>query len=162
MSCLDATFTLKPKSPTFVDAPQRWAVLSCHGADFLYWAPTDLSSLYLSNRFYFDAAFAADPTLDYSQYGNRRKSRHLKLSCDLTDYGSQKQLALVFGFDVLYSSMDGRVQVYSDAALLADQTLVYGDNQFLLEVESLDTSFHLYFIHTGSHWFFKGISGYVV
>ena len=56
----------------------------------------------------------------------------------------------------------GRVLVYSDAGLLKDQTLIYGDNQFLLEVESLDQPFLLYFIHAGGSWFFRGLSGYVV
>ena len=56
----------------------------------------------------------------------------------------------------------GRVLVYSNAALLQDQKLVYGDNQFLLEIESLDSQFYLYFIHAGGYWFFRGLSGYVV
>lgn len=162
MSCLDATFTLKPRTPFFWNAPQRHAMLFCYGADFSYANPTDLSSLYASDRFFFDAAFAADPNLDYSLWSNLKKTRFLTLSCDLRGYGTQKQLALVFGFDVLYSGFDGRVQVYSNAGILADQMLVYGDNQFLLEVESLDQPINLSFIHTGSYWFFRGISGYVV
>ena len=73
-------------------------------------------------------------------------------------------LALIFGFDVLYNTLPGHVLVYSDAGLLSggDQTLVYGDNQFLLEIESLDLPFNLYFIHAGGYWFFRGLSGYVV
>jgi hypothetical protein len=66
---------------------------------------------------------------------------------------------VIFGFDVLFN---GRLLVYSYAGLLQDQTLVYGDNQFLLEIESLDLSLNLYFIHAGGYWFFTGISGYVV
>jgi hypothetical protein len=54
------------------------------------------------------------------------------------------------------------VLVYSDAGLLKDQQLVYGDNQFLLEVESLELSFMVHFIHAGGNWFFRGLSGYVV
>ena len=162
MSCLDATFTLKPRSPFFYNAPQRYATLFCYGADFSYVSPTDLPSLYTTDRFFFDAAFAADPNLDHSQWINRKKTRFLALSCDLRGYGAQKQLALVFGFDVHFNGIDGRVQVYSSAGLLADQDLVYGDNQFLLEIESLDQPFTLYFIHTGGYWYFKGISGYVV
>jgi hypothetical protein len=46
--------------------------------------------------------------------------------------------------------------------LLKDQELAYGDNQFLLEIESLDQSLDLYFIHAGGTWFFRGLSGYVV
>ncbi len=163
MSCLDATFTLTPRSPFFYKSPHDQAELFCYGADFTYVSPADLSSLYTSNRFFFDAAFAGDPNLDYSQWANRKKARFLMSSIDLRDYGAaQKQLALVFGFDVLYSSIDGRVLVYSDAGLLQDQKLVYGDNQFLLEIESVDQPLLLYFIHAGGYWFFKGISGYVV
>ena len=82
---------------------------------------------------------------------------------DLGDYGAaHKQLALIFGFDVLWSANPGRVLVYSNAGLLQDQQLVYGDNQFLLEIESLDLPLTLYFIHAGGYWFFRGISGYVV
>jgi len=54
------------------------------------------------------------------------------------------------------------VLVYSEAGLHKEQQLVYGDNQFLLEIESLDLPLHLYFIHTGGNWFFRGLSGYVV
>ena len=39
---------------------------------------------------------------------------------------------------------------------------IYGDNQFLLEIESLDLPFFLFFIHAGGNWFFTGLSGYVV
>ena len=162
MTCLDATFTLTPRSPMYWVAPQNQAELFCYGADFSYVSPTDLTSLYTSNRFYFDAAFASDPARDYSQWTNRRKARYLNAFIDLTDYGSQKQLALIFAFDVWFSSIDGRVQVYSDAGLIKDQTLTYGDNQFMLEVESVDQYLNLYFIHAGGYWFFKGLSGYVV
>jgi len=54
------------------------------------------------------------------------------------------------------------VLVYSDAGLLKDQQLVYGDNQFLLEIESLDLPLFLFYIHAGGFWFFRGLSGYVV
>jgi hypothetical protein len=134
----------------------------CYGADFTYINPCDLSSLYTTNRFFFDAAFAADPNLDYTLWTNRKVAPALWCFIDLRDYGAQKQLALIFGFDLLYSGIDGRVLVYSDAGLLHDQTLVYGDNQFMLELESLDQPLNLYFIHAGGYWFFKGLSGYVV
>jgi hypothetical protein len=75
---------------------------------------------------------------------------------------AHKQLALIFGFDVDFSFVGGRVLVYTDAGLLKDQQLVYGDNQFLLEIESLDLGFYIYFIHAGGFWFFRGLSGYVV
>jgi len=63
--------------------------------------------------------------------------------------------------DVWVSTENARVLVYSNAGLLQDQTLVYGDNQFLLEIESLDQPL-LAFIHAGGWWFFTGLSGYVV
>ena len=163
MSCLDATFTLTPRTPLYWQSVNNHALLSCYGADFSYIGPTDLPSLYASNRFFFDAAFASDSNVDYTQWINRRKTQSVWCSIDLRDYaGSQKQLALIFGFDVLYPGFDGRVLVYSDAGLLSDETLVYGDNQFLLEIESLAQPLTLYFIHAGNYWFFKGISGYVV
>ena len=162
MSCLDATFTLTPRSPLYSTLTD-FAALFCFGADF--WAesvyPVDFSSLYASNRFFFDGNFAADPNLDYTQWANRRKAQFL-LSQIYMPGSANKQLALIFGFDVLYSSVPGRVLVYSDAGLLKDQQLVYGDNQFLLEIESLDQSLYLYFIHAGGWWFFTGLSGYVV
>lgn len=55
-----------------------------------------------------------------------------------------------------------RVLVYSDAGLLKDQQIVIDDNQFLVEIESLDLPFYLYFIHAGGYWLFRGLSGYVV
>jgi hypothetical protein len=65
-------------------------------------------------------------------------------------------------FDVWVSTLNARVLVYSNAGLLQDQTLVYGDNQFLLEIESLDQPLFLAFIHAGGYWLFTGLSGYVV
>jgi hypothetical protein len=162
MACLDATFTLTPRTPLYWKSATNNAALFCYGADFAYIAPTDLPSLNTTNRFFFDAAFASDPALDYTLWPNRQKARFLDVSLGLQDFGTNKQLALVFAFDVLYSSVNGRVQVYSDAGLLHDQPLVYGDNQFLIELESLDQYLSLYFVHAGGYWFFKGLSGYVV
>src|SRR5439155_22178857 len=110
-----------------------------------------------SDRFFFDGAFAADPNLDYRQWANRQKASFLSIRFDLGIYGMNygggyKQLALIFGFDVLFQGADGRVLVYSDAGLLQDQMLWYDDNQFLLEVESLYLPFNLYFIHAGGYW----------
>ena len=163
MTCLDATFTLTPRYPLYWKALRNQAELVCYGADFSYIGPTDLTSLYTSNRFFFDGAFASDPTLDFSQWTNRKKARFLDAFIDLRDFaGSNKQLALVFAFDVMFSTIGGRVQVYSDAGLIKDQAIAYGDNQFMLEIESVDQWLNLYFIHTGGYWFFKGLSGYVV
>jgi hypothetical protein len=163
MSCLDATFNLTPKTPLYWKSVNDQAVLFCYGADFTYTSPADFSSLYASNRFFFDAAYAADPTLDYTQPANRRRARFLFSVLDLRNYaGTHKQLALIFGFDVLYPGIDARVLVYTDAGLIQDQKLVYGDNQFLLEIDSVDQGIFLYFIHAGGYWFFKGLSGYLV
>jgi len=163
MSCLDATFTLTPRSPVYFNSPRNQALLVCYGADFSYTSPTDLSSLYASDRFFFTSSYAADPNVDYTQWANLKKTRYLYSFINLQGYAAaNKQLALIFGFDVLFSSMPGRVFVYSDAGLLKDQQLVYGDNQFLLEIESLDQALFLYFVHAGGYWFFRGLSGYVV
>jgi hypothetical protein len=162
MSCLDATFTLTPRSP-YYSSQQNVAELFCFGADFYAYAPDDLSSLYASNQFLFDGSYASDPNLNYASWLNRAKARQLLLYVDLGTYvGAQKQLALIFGFDVVYSNIPGRVLVYSDAGLLQDQQLAYGDNQFMLELESVDQPLWLYFIHAGGYWYFKGLSGYVV
>lgn len=170
MSCLDATFTLTPQSPVYNKLVGDQAQLYCYGADFTDAAPTDFSSLYASNRFYFDWSYHSDPMLDYTQWSNRKHARLLELDLDLRNHsGANKQLALIFGFDVPYTpsgfgggSINGRVQVYSDAGLLYDQQLIYGDNQFLLAIESVDSPLNLYFIHVFGSWFFRGISGYVV
>ena len=163
MSCLDATFTLTPRSPWHYDTANNIAYLYCYGADFWAGYPEDFSSLYASDRFFFTSSYAADPNVDYTQWANLKKTRYLYSFINLQGYAAaNKQLALIFGFDVLFSSMPGRVFVYSDAGLLKDQQLVYGDNQFLLEIESLDLPLFLFFIHAGGYWFFRGLSGYVV
>jgi hypothetical protein len=164
MSCLDATFTLTPRSPRYYRAAHDEATLSCFGADFLPDAPYDYETLYGVDRFLFTAIGASDPNLDYSQFVNRKKARFLSLYADLASYGAAKQLALIFGFETHSTSswFPGRLLLYTDAAQLDDRRLVYGDNQFLLEIESLDTPVNLYFIHVGFSWSFKGLSGYVV
>ena len=163
MSCLDATFTLTPRSPIYLDVSSKnTATLDCFSTDVGSESPWDFSSLYASNRYMFDDFFAADPKVDYTQFANRNKTRFLAAWLDLWGY-TNKQLALIFGFDVMPTSTPGgRVLVYSDAGLLKDQQLVYGDNQFLIEIESWNTSFMLYFIHAGGNWYFRGLSGYVV
>jgi hypothetical protein len=163
MTCLDATFTLTPRSPVYANA-SSYADLFCFGTDAGPPAPFDFSSLYASNRFAFEDSFAADPNVDYTQWGNLIKTRFLSAWIDFGNYSAaNKQLALIFGFDVFNTSNPGgRVLVYSDAGLLKDEELVYGDNQFLLEVESLELSFMIYFIHAGGNWFFRGLSGYIV
>jgi hypothetical protein len=163
MSCLEATFTLTPRSPVYNKSAQDYAYIHAVGVDFDVYPPADFSSLYAQDRFYF-GVFPSDPSLDYTQWTNRRRARAIGFYMDLTVYaGTQKQLALIFGFDVrLPSPPGGRVLVYSFAGLLGDQILVYGDNQFLIEIESLDEPLSLYFIHASSPWFFTGLSGYLV
>jgi hypothetical protein len=161
MSCLDATFTLTPRSPSHYKEAHDQAMLHCFGADFLSFGDFTLSSLYETDRFYFNKSCAADPTLDYSQWPIRMRSSHLMLSMDLQKYGiAHKEVALIFGFDLL-SSLGGQVLVYSDAGLLHDQKLVPGDHQFLLELETVSQPLYLYFIHADGDWFFRGISAYV-
>jgi hypothetical protein len=70
MSCLDATFTLTPRSPYYYNSLHNYAWLFCFGADFDPWSPNDLSSLYASDRFFFNISTAADPNLDYAQWAN--------------------------------------------------------------------------------------------
>lgn len=159
---LNPTFALTARNPIYWLALQKQAELFCYGADFSYSSPTNLSALYAADQFFFDAAFAADPAVNYSVPANRKKSRFLDLSFSLQAFGAQKQLALVFGFDVLFAAVNARVQIYSDAGLLHDQTLVKGDNQFLFEIDSLTQPLNIYFIHAGGYWFFNGITGYVI
>jgi hypothetical protein len=164
MSCLDATFTLTPQSPHYsADVwGDNYAAVYCYGADIMPVAPNDLSSLYPSNQFFFYYSLAGDPNLDYAKWFNRNKAQSLFCVINLPDYAARKQLALIFGFDVQYLSLPGRVLVYTDAGLLQDQQLVQGDNQFLLEIESLHLPVYLYFIHVGGTWYFRGLSGYLV
>jgi hypothetical protein len=58
--------------------------------------------------------------------------------------------------------VNARLLIYSDSGLLYDQTLVRGDNQFLLQIDSLTPPINLYFIHAGGSWSFRGITGYVI
>ena len=115
---------------------------------------------------FFYYAMAADPSVDYSNWQNRRRVPSVYLYFDLTSFGAQKELALVFGFDALSES---RLLIFSGAGQLGDEPLLVGDNQFLMESQSLETSLSLYFIHAqraginfGGSWFFQGVTGYVV
>jgi hypothetical protein len=140
----------------------------CFGSAFF-------SSLYPTYRYCFDqqhandelcfsTTLAADPSIDYSNSSNVRRVPHIWLHSDLTDFGSNKEVALIFGFD---ADVDARILIYSFGGLLADVTLTAGDNQFLIEVEGLYLS--LFFLHSrhegsslGGQWFFKGITAYVI
>jgi hypothetical protein len=159
MSCLDATFTLTPKSPFHNAGPSDQAWLACYGSTFFASSPWDFSSLYGADSIFYSYSMAADPTVNYSNWLNRMKVPRVELEAFLWQYGAGKSLALVFGFE---ASTTGRVLVVTDAGLIKDQTLAMGDNQCLLEIESLDSPIYLSFIHAGGDWFFKGLSGYVV
>ena len=89
----------------------------------------------------------------------------IELWYDLSGLGGNKELALVFRFEAV---TDSRLLIYTGDGLLDEEILVAGDNQFLIEVETLD-QLTLFFINanlegstSGGQWFFKGISGYVV
>jgi hypothetical protein len=140
--------------------PPQTAAVICYGADFF--TPFDFSSLYGLDSLYFDGSTAADTTIDYAQWLNRRRVPFLELYVNLVGYGAAKQLALIFGFSIPNSGSPGRVLVYTDAGQISDQTLGPGESQFLLEIDSLDSPFFLYFIHAGDSWLFTGLSGYVV
>ena len=159
MSCLDATFTLTPRSPYYLLGNQ-WSEVFCYGADFFAAYPYDFSSLYSADRFFFHVYTAADPNINYAQWVNRMRVPFLEFIGDLSvQGGTAKQLALIFGFEAV---SNGRVLVYTDAGLISDQTLAVTDNQFLLEIEAPAQPIFLYFIHAGGDWFFRGLSGYVV
>ena len=103
MSCLDATFTLTPRSPWFYDSSSRQSSLQCYGADFFTFGGYDFSALHAADRFFFSWYTAADPTVDYSGYKNRARVPFLSFYADLTDLGTAKSLALIFGFEAQFS-----------------------------------------------------------
>jgi hypothetical protein len=158
VSCLDATFTLTPKSPYWVGPTGSIASLWIHGSDIWALPPSDFSSLYATDRVYFDEIYASDPKRDYSQWQVRLTVPLLETTF-FPPAGDHKELILIFGFDAL---SNGRVLVYSFTERLADQQLLSGDSQFALLIENLDQPFSLYFIPVGGSWFFRGISGYLV
>jgi len=162
MTCLDATFTLTPTAPTFVDAQQNYGTLTCFGTDVLSFGPYDLSSDYAENQFLFWTVFAADPKADYSDWNNRIKTRFLEVELNLTAVpdAANRQLVLICAANAPLGG-DAEVLIYSDAGLIKQQTIAVGDNQFVLEIESLAQPINLYFIHAGGSWLFNGISGYV-
>src|SRR5215510_414180 len=139
MSCLDATFTLTPRSPMYYAAWNQESAITCYGAAFYAYNPYDFSSLYSANRFFFDTYTAADPNIDYTQWINRMRAPFIEHYVDLSGYGTAKQLALIFGFEAV---SNGRVLVYNDAGLISDQTLATNDNQFLLEIDVPAHNFH--------------------
>src|SRR5215471_15458209 len=111
MSCLDATFTLTPRNPFYNAGPDNQGWLACYGVEFFSFSPYDYSTLYAADSLFYSYYAAADPTVNYSSWLNRVKAPRVELVAYLTQYGSGKSLALVFGFE---ASITGRVLVVSD------------------------------------------------
>ncbi len=109
---------------------------------------------------FFDGTYFSDPSLDFTKWPNRRIARFLETLCWFGPAAAGKQLILIFSFETYVT--EARVQVYSDAALLSDQVLHQGDNQFAIVIDSPERPLSLYYIHAGGYWLFKGISGYLV
>jgi hypothetical protein len=166
---LATTFSLTPRNSYYSAGGGKLAKLNIYGALFLH----HLSSTYpycfdrqhAQDQLYFHGAFAGNPALDYKKQSNRELAPHIYLNYDLRAFGQRKELALVFQFK---ADSDSRLYIYSNASLLDKETLYRGDNQFLMEIETLNPM-SLYFIHVnkegssvGGNWFFQGISGYVV
>jgi len=166
---LEATFGLTPRESYFYVAEDQRAVLAIQGA---YFSPKyyegyrySFDGQHAEDKLYFPRYNAADPGLDYTVWDNRRMVPYIRLDYNLSSLGTHKELALIFGFQAVSES---RLLIFTDDGLLSDETLVPGDNQFLMEVETID-SLDLHFIHArrdgsiyGGDWFFKGITGYVV
>lgn len=166
---LEATFSLTPRESYYRVASDQRAHLNIQGARFYpkYHEGFQYSfdNQHAEDKLYFHGYNAADPRLDYTAWGNLRMAPHIRLDYNLSSLGTHKELALVFSFE---AETESRLLIFTNDGLLSDETLVPGDNQFLMEVETLDY-LNLYFIHTrldgsgyGGSWFFKGITGYVV
>ncbi len=166
---LNPNFELTPRNSYFSASGSEWARLMIHGP--VFWPRyydayrQSFDKQHENDELFFYTVDAADPAVDYSLWNNRRGESYINLQYDLSSFGANKELALVFGFDATQQS---RVLVYSSAAQLDDVTLEVGDNQFLLEVETVDL-LYLYFVHArhdgsnyGGSWFFRGITGYVI
>ena len=164
-----ATFELTPRNSYYYVGSNNYAGLRIYGAyfhpHFGSGYPYSFESQYTADQLYFYPSFSADPALDYAIWDNLRIAPHIRLYHNLSALGERKELALVFGFQAVAES---RLLIYSFAGLLGEEQLFPGDNQFLMEVETLD-NIHLFFIHAhrdgsnnGGSWLFKGISGYVV
>jgi len=166
---LTASFELTPRNSYFNNSGSERARLYMLGPAFYprYHSGYRYSfdKQHENDETYFRYSTAADPNIDYTNWLDRGRAPHVILFYDLSTFGNYKELALVFGFDAISQS---RILVYSNSDQLADILLEPGDNQFLMEVESVDPM-SLYFIHArragseyGGNWFFRGITGYVV
>jgi hypothetical protein len=165
---LTPTLEMTPRDSFLYVASGHWARMIIHGVSF--WtkqiARYCFDDQHAQDEVWFPGYTGADPSVDYSNWYNRRFVPHVDLEVDLSAFRANKELALVFGFDAIGES---RVQIYSDAGILGDEILTVGDDQLLIEVESLDQRLDLYFIHShpdgqpySGSWFFRGITGYVI
>jgi hypothetical protein len=168
---LEPTFSLTPRSSSYFAITPGWVNLQIHGISIFpnYHAtyPGSFDNQHEQDQVLFLPGAAADPLLDYREFSLRQMASHVYLSYNLSAFGAEKELAVVFGVKIV--SRPARLLIYSNDAQLDDVTLALGDNQFLIEIESLHTSFSLYFIHArnpdsslGGEWFFRGITGYVI
>ena len=162
---LQETFSLTPQNMHNIISLDQQAYISAFGVSFFWPITKNFNTQYSDDKLYYTHCNAVDPSVDYAMWTNRQTVPHIELFYNLSALGEHKELALVFSFEVIEES---RLLIYTDDGLLDEETLIVGDNQFLIEVESLDP-LHLYFIHTrlesspsGGRWFFKGIAGYVV
>ena len=168
---LEATFSLTPRSSYFFVANDTQArIAAVQNVNF--YAKVSASYRYsfdnqhAQDELFFQTYSAVDPSVDYSNYQNRKGVSLVRLYCNLASFGTHKELALIFGFDAVTES---RLLIFSDAEQLGDEVLNVGDNQFLIVSEGLETPLNLYFIHAdsatksiGGGWFFRGVTGYVV
>ncbi len=164
---LTETFNLTPLQPYYYVNNTQRAYLYIYGGYISYYGMTRFDYQYTNDRILFLSSFAGDRTLDYSQWSNLIHVPHIELYYDLSSLGTKKELALVFSFT---ASSDSSlfISTLGSSSPLAEETLTVGDNQFLIEVETLDP-LSLHFIHVnkegspwGGSWFFQGISGYVI
>jgi len=63
--------------PWYSDTLNNTAYLYCYGADFLGGTGLDFSSLYSTDRFFFHSSYAADPSLNYTQWANLKRRRDI-------------------------------------------------------------------------------------
>ena len=162
---LPETFTLTPQNLMWGSASNQRAYASVYGTSTIPDPTRNFNIQYSEDKLYYHDMGAADPALDYRYVSNLREVPFISMFYDLSVFGEHKELALIFSFEAITTA---RLLIYTGNGLLDEEILNIGDNQFLIEVETLDP-LYLYFIHArnessvnGGSWFFKGITGYVV
>ena len=168
---LEPTFSLTPRSSYFREADDKQAQIP-EVQNVAFYAKTSASRRssfdhqHAEDELLYMAYSAVDPSVDYSIYQNRKGVSLLRLDFNLASFGTDQELALIFGFDAVSES---RLLIFSDAEQLGDEVLKIDDNQFLIVIDGLETSLTLYFIHVhradrsvGGNWYFRGVTGYVV